>query len=181
MTKRDNAYYKKRLQTEHPAIYQDWLDGKYKNLTAARRAANLGARRTRVHEMKNAWRKSTDAEREEFLKFLKAEGVDYSTPSAGGPGKATSMSGTAAGGLGFPVAVDRYLTEEAKDRISFILRKRKLIGGSGSPRTSVIMRELVPAFSNYDPSLGMALLRKSRIAAEMIEPLEKWLLDHKHL
>ncbi len=91
------------------------------------------------------------------------------------------MPGAALGGLGFPVAVNRYLTQEAKDLIIHIAKQRKLFVPGGSLRSSVIMKELVPAFGNYDPSLGLALSQGTRIAAEMIEPLEKWLLNHRHL
>jgi len=181
MAKRDNAYYEKLLKTKDPAVHGDWLDGKYRNLAAALCAAGIKKPRTRFQELKNAWDKATDDEQQEFLKFLKAEGVDCSTTSALGPAKATSMPGAAPGGLGFPVAVNRYLTQEAKDLIIHIAKQRKLFGPGGSLRSSVIMKELVPAFGNYDPSLGLALSQGTRIAAEMIEPLEKWLLNHRHL
>lgn len=181
MAKRDNDYYEKLLENTNPAIYGDWIGGKYKNLAAALRAAGIKKPRTRVQELKNAWDKATDDEQQEFLKFLKAQGVDCSTVATAGSGKATSISGTSVGGLGFPVAFDRYLTQEAKDRIIYIATRRKLIGPGGSLRSGLILRELVPPFGSHDPSLGLALQKGTRIAAEMIEPLEKWLLDHRHL
>jgi hypothetical protein len=181
VAKRDNAYFEKLLKNTNPVVHGDWLDGKYPNLGAALRAAGIKKPRTRLQELKNAWDKATDDERKEFLKFLKAQGVDCSTPSTTGPGKATSISSTSVGGLGFQVAVDRYLSKEAKHRIIYVAAQRKLIGPGGSLHSGVIMKELVPAFGSYDPSLGLAVHKGTRIAAEMIEPLEKWLLDHRHL
>ncbi|MGY6697597.1 MAG: hypothetical protein ACXIUW_16440 [Roseinatronobacter sp.] len=181
MAKRDNAYYEKRLKDKNPAIYGNWIDGRYNNLAAALRAAGIKQPRTRIQELKNAWDKATNDEQQEFLKFLKAQGVDCSTAAKAGPGKATSIPSTSVNSLGFPVAANRRLTQEAKDRLTYVANRRKLFAKNGSLRCSVIMSELDPPFGNYDPSLAFALQKGKRIAAEMIEPLEKWLLDHNHL
>ena len=203
MTKRDNDYYARRIQRDHPQIWHDFQAGVYKSLAEARRAAGLGGKRTRVLELKNAWRKATAEQRDEFLALLDAEGVTLPLPRpAPAPAPATisssvptltpaptstptltvgsSTSAPTTGG-GFIFARDGYLTPEAKDRINQITDQRGLRDRYGSPKTGVIMRELKPPFSPSDPSLGSALARGTSLKKVMIEALERWVEAHPSL
>lgn len=194
MTKRDNDYIARRLQRDNPQIWIDFQAGVYKTLAEARRAAGLGGQRTRLHEMKNAWRKATDEQRDEFLAFLDAEGVTLplprptpapaqvptssSVPTLAPTPTPTSTAGSStsapSAGVGFTFARGGYLTPEAKDRIKQIIDRRGLRGRYGSAKTGVIMRELQPPFSPSDPSLGSALARGTSLKKDMIEALERW-------
>ena len=42
MTKRDNDYFARRLQKDHPQVWGDYQAGVYKTLTEARRAYGRG-------------------------------------------------------------------------------------------------------------------------------------------
>lgn len=53
-----------------------WLDadlkaGKYRTIADAMFAAGLKMKRTRLHQMKNAWAKASRAEQREFLNWLR--------------------------------------------------------------------------------------------------------------
>jgi len=200
MAKRDNDYIAQRLQRDHPQIWHDFQTGVHKTMAEARRAAGLGGQRTRLHELKNAWRKATAEEREEFLAFLDAEGITLPlsrpkpapapaptsssvpalTPAPTSKPTSTAGSSTSAptAGVGFTFARDGYLTPEAKDRINQIIDQRGLRGRYGAPKVGVIMKELNPPFSPLDASLGSALARGTSLKKEMIEALEGWVEAH---
>ena len=201
MAKRDNDYIAQRLQRDHPQIWHDFQTGVHKTIAEARRAAGLGGQRTRLHELKNAWSKATDEQRDEFLAFLDAEGITLPRPTpAPAPAptsssvpvltpaptsKPTSTAGSStsapSAGVGFTFARGGYLTPEAKDRINQIIDQRGLRNRYGSLKTGVIMRELNPPFSRSDPSLGSALWRGTSLQKDMIEALERWVEAHPSL
>lgn len=182
MAKRDNDYYAQRLKRDHPQIWNDLQAGRYQSLAEARRAAGLGGQRTRLHELKNAWRSASDEQREEFLQFLDAQGVTLTPPkpSAGRTPTPTAVSSTSVTttGLGFVVAQDGHLTPKARDRIIQIIDRRGLRGRSGTPRLGIIMKEFRPPFSPHDASLGMALAQGTRLRHDLVEALERWLAEH---
>jgi len=68
--KRDNGYYLKRLERERPDVHADYLAGAYKTADSALRAAGLKKERTSLHELKNAWRKATAAEQDDFKRHI---------------------------------------------------------------------------------------------------------------
>ncbi len=150
--KRDKAYYEERLIREHPEIYTDMVDGKYSNITDAALAAGLKTKRTRLHEMKNAWGKATRDEQREFLRWLHAD-IKTKLP-------VTPLSAS------MPIAHDRKLLPDAIARVKDIMSKRRLKLGN-------VMDEM--GFIRLDTSLGMALRQKTRLQPEMIAALEKWL------
>lgn len=189
MSKRDNDYYARQLQRKHPQIWHDFQTGVHKTMAEARRAAGLGGERSRLHELKNAWSKATDEQRDEFLAFLDAQGITLPrktpapapvpTVSALTPAptsKPTSSAGSSTSastaGVGFTFARDGYLTPEAKDRINQIIDQRGLRGRYGAPKTGVIMKELNPAFSSLDASLGSALSSGTSLKKSLINALE---------
>jgi len=146
--KRDKAYYEERLIRDHPAIYADLVDGKYRTVTEAAAAADLKKPRTRLHELKNAWSKSSNSERKDFLAWLTKTGaLPTGTPS-------TSIS------------TGRYLLPATVARINYIKTKRGMTTGD-------IMGEM--GFSKLDASLGNALLNGHGLRLKVIEALEKWL------
>lgn len=203
MAKRDNAYYVRQLQRDHPQIWHEFQIGIHKTIAEARRAAGLGGQRTRLHELKNAWSKATDEQREEFLAFLDAQGVTLPLPRptpAPAPAptspsvpaltpaptsKPTSTAGSStsapSAGLGFTVAQNGYLTQEAIDRLNQIIDQRRLRGPYGAPRVAIIMREFGPQFSPNDASLGSAIRNGTRLREEMITAVEQWLVKHAHM
>ena len=198
MAKRDNDYIAQRLQRDHPQIWHDFQTGVHKTIAEARRAAGLGGQRTRLNELKNAWSKATDEQRDEFLAFLDAEGVTLPRPtpaptpaltSSSVPAltpaptsKPTSTAGSSTSaptaGVGFTFARGGYLTPEAKDRIIQIIDQRGLRNRYGSPKVGVIMKELNPPFSPLDASLGSALAKGTSLKKELIEALESWVEAH---
>lgn len=146
--KRDKAYYEDRLIRDYPAIYADLVGGKYRTVTEAVIAAGLKKPRTRLHELKNAWSKSSNSERKDFLAWMTKTGaLPTGTPS-------TSIS------------TGRYLLPTTIARIAQIKTKRGMTAGD-------IMGEM--GFSKLDASLGNALLNGHRLHPKVIEALEKWL------
>lgn len=143
--------------------------------------------------------KATDEQRDEFLAFLDAEGITLPRPTpAPAPvpsvssvpvptpaptSKPTSSAGTSTSastaGVGFTFARDGYLTPEAKDRINQIIDQRGLRGRYGAPKTGVIMKELNPAFSPLDASLGSALSSGTSLKKSLINALEAWVDAHQ--
>lgn len=148
---RNAAYYENRLKRDHPAIYADLKAGKYRTVTDAAIAAGLRNRRTRLHELKNAWSKASPVEQHEFLSWLRAS---------------KTISSPAATASFAPIAVDRCLVPLAMARVDEIMSKRHLKLGD-------VMAEM--GFSRRDASLGMALARGTRLQPDVIVALEKWL------
>lgn len=154
--RRDNAYYKERLQREHPAIYLDLIAGKYSSDREAFIAAGLKKPRTPLHELKNAWGKATAVEQSSFLRWLKARHGSKTTLTP------ASSSPPTPG----PVAVDRQLEAWAKRRIHEIMALRRM-------SYSDVMDEL--GFKRLNASLGRALARGDKLQPDMIDAIEKWL------
>lgn len=152
---RDRAYYEERLKRDHPSVYADLKAGKHRTVTDAAIAAGLKKVRTRLLELKNAWAKSDPAEQDAFLKWLKASGALSTT---------STSSTTSAGTTG--IAIDRRLTPVASQRIELVMSKRRLAMGD-------LMVEL--GYLPLNPSVGMALARRTRLHPDVIAALERWL------
>jgi len=147
--KRDRAYYEERLIRDYPVIYADLINGKYQTVTEAAIAAGLKTPRTRLHELKNAWSKSGNSERRDFLAWLAAMGaLPTGTPQTS-------------------ITTGRYLLPATAARINQIKTKRGMTTGD-------IMGEM--GFSKLDASLGNALLNGHGLRLKVIEALEKWLI-----
>lgn len=71
MTKRDNAYWLKRIEAVRPDIPADYLAGRIPSVAEARRRAGLMSARTALHELKNAWKKASNAERRQFTSCVR--------------------------------------------------------------------------------------------------------------
>ena len=71
MAKRDRAYFERRLQRDHPAIYRDLRDGKFASVREASIAAGLQKDRSPLQVMKSEWGKATKTERDEFLNWVR--------------------------------------------------------------------------------------------------------------
>jgi hypothetical protein len=159
---RDNAYYLERLRLEHPAVYGDFLSGKYGTLAAARRAAGSLKSRTRLQELNNAWGKATPAEQAEFMR--KVGCVVPAAPAAGLAAPAT-------------FSVNGRLEPRAKGIIADIMVRRGLVH-SGSFRWGAVLREL--GYTSLNPSLGLAMSRGTQIHdPDLVKDLEAWVAKHR--
>lgn len=150
---RNAAYYENRLKRDHPAIYADLKAGKYRTVADAAIAAGLMNRRTRLHELKNAWSKASPVEQREFLSWLRASRAVVPSIAVASPSLA-------------PIAVNRCLVPLAVARIDEIMFKRHLKMGD-------VMFEM--GFERLNASLGMALARGTQLQPTVIAALEKWL------
>jgi len=70
--KRDSAYYRRRLEKDHPAVYRELLSKKHRSVRAAAAAAGLIHLPTRVDALKREWTRATAPERSAFVAWLKA-------------------------------------------------------------------------------------------------------------
>ncbi|WP_209427684.1 hypothetical protein [Pararhodobacter sp. SW119] len=184
MVTRDNAYFERRLQKEHPQVYADWKAGKFKTLTAARHSIGLGKRRTRFQELINAWEKASTQERDDFLDYLRKQGVQPASVAAAAAAPTVAPAGGGATGgsrLGYQVAVVGKLTPQAKDRILEIVQRRGLLGQYGAPRYGAIMQELIPPFKPQNMALAQAIRNGTRLKPDMVRALEQWLINQKHV
>jgi hypothetical protein len=70
--RRDSAYFRRRLEKEHPAIYRELLSKKYPSVRAAAAAAGLIHLPTRLDALKREWRRATASEQRAFDAWVKA-------------------------------------------------------------------------------------------------------------
>jgi len=155
---RSNAYLENRLKRDHPNIHADWIAGRYGNVMSAAIAAGLKKPRTRLHELKNAWLKASDSEKDEFEKWLLAQ-TSMKLPNAHSPGAK------------LPIAIDRRLQPWAKSRIKAIMAIQGLQMGD-------VMADM--GLKRLDASIGYALRNDSRLRPGVISALESLLDKHKH-
>lgn len=119
--KRDNAYYEARLKREHPATYKDFKAGRYRSLRAACIACGMTKARPRVRELQNAWKKASQSERDDFVRWLKDNyGKKGAAPRAAAS-TTTSSSATVSGSIPAATTPDRRLTPWARARMQKIL------------------------------------------------------------
>lgn len=113
--KRDNAYYLGRLSRDRPDLHVEVLAGRM-TVNKARQIAGLGATRTRLGELKNAWTKATWSERRNFLVWIKASiPPTVITPSVARPAIVSPAARSAFDG-------DQHMLRWARDRIPEIMR-----------------------------------------------------------
>lgn len=108
----DNAYYLRKIRGKRPDLHADVLDGKL-TISQARKLAGLGGARTRLHELKNAWKKATPKEQSDFLFW--AGLAPPTTPPASATGSAFD--------------VDGVMLDWARRRIPEIMSRRRLSFG----------------------------------------------------
>lgn len=147
--KRDNDYYLKRLEDEFPAIYDDYLAGRYRSVRAACVAA--GIRKTApaaLGALRSAWARASAAEQAEFLKFV----LPTKPPATARPVE--------------EVFVDGRLTPYGSTRIGEAMSRYSLTAGG-------LMIEL--GFSASDQSLSMAMHRGTRVRDEVVAAVQAWL------
>lgn len=158
--KRDKAYYEERLIREHPEIYTDLVDGNYRNITDAALAAGLKTKRTRLHEMKNAWEKASFSEQREFVSWLHSQhGIVVQ--------HAPTLNGMAP-----PIAVGHRLLPWAKLRIEAI----RVIRGM---KMGQVMSELGAAPLNA--SVSGAIFNDTKLQPHILAALQLWLDKNKNV
>lgn len=159
--KRDNAYYLDRLLQEHPDAHADLMAGKHATVDAALRAAGLKKTRSRLMELRNAWKHATADEQNAFKS-------DIGCIAPPGPVRHPAAH-PAAGG---PISRDRRLEPWAVGRIREIMSVRGIKNGT-------VMDEI--GFKRLNASLGMALDRGTQLQPTMIDALKLWLETNKHI
>lgn len=182
MAKRDNAYFRRRLEAEYPAIWKALKEGKYSSEREAFIAAGLRSDRTRLNELKNAWTKASISEQRAFWQWLKVEIAKHGSPSHTtgatplSPATTPSPTTTPSPPPLPPRAVidsDGRLTSWARKRISDLIAKRGI-------RQSDVLAEM--GFKKLNPSLSLAIGRRYRIKdVHLAKAIEKWISDHAHL
>lgn len=161
--KRNNDYYRKRLEKEHPQVHADFLTGRYKSLRQALLAAGLETERPRLSELKNAWTKANSRDRAAFIKFLASQGALLSGgPLLGAPTLTVSTS----------IASDRRLLKGTKERIEYIMKNRGL--GAGE-----LMKEL--GEDPHNQSLSGAIRNDTRVSDQLLQKLSTWLNYNRHI
>lgn len=183
MPKRDNAYFRRRLEVEHPRIWKDLNDGKYSSEREAFIAAGLRSERTRLNELKNAWTKATYDEKREFIGWLKAQPGVTSAPgpavsslptlTAPMPTLATTRRKKSPRPATSIFDSDNRLLPAAIMRIEHLLSLKRMRRGD-------LLHEL--GFKKLNPSLGFALRNLNRINDDdLAHALEQWVHDNRHL
>jgi hypothetical protein len=146
--KRDTDYYLGRMQAEKPAIYADFLAGRYASANEAIIAAGLRKPKDVVGEAKQLWKRMNDRERSAFVIWLK------SSVRARAVVTAPSL-----------ITADRRLTPQAKKRVQSLMGKRRLKLGD-------VMKEM--GLNASDASLGGALARGTRVSPAVAAHLDSW-------
>jgi hypothetical protein len=147
--KRDSQYRLERLERDHPAIYKDYLDGKYRSVRQAAAAARLIRLPTGLDELKRGWKKTTRAEQAEFARWVRAR---MPKPAAA-----------------LPVAivdVDRRLTLEARRFLALWLLERDSKPGR-------LMEELGASLHDTRLSGG---IKGQPLPPDIIPLLQSWML-----
>jgi hypothetical protein len=163
--KRDNAYYLARLRKEHPTVHADYQAGKFKNLTGALVKAGLRKRRTGLDMLKSAWKNASASERDAFKSF-----IGCATPAVTGtPVSSSGHVAPSSPATSSAHSQPHHLPADLEVRIRDAMNRRGLNNGD-------VMREI--GRKPTDTSLGMALSRKTRLQADMIEDLRAWVTQN---
>lgn len=149
--KRDAAYWRGRLEREHPAIHARLLDGTISSVRAACAEAGLIRLPTRLDALMREWTKASASQRKAFIDWLKA-----SRPSR--------LPVTPPAAL---VDADGFLTRDTIERVE----KAKATLGFRKP--GQVMEAL--GGSKLDGSLGQAMRGNSRLRPELVDRLGDWL------
>lgn len=144
--KRDSEYFAKRLAKDYPAIFAEVRPRGPLSIRAASVKAGLIHLPTRVDALKREWKRATEAQRVEFLHWLRAAAV-----------KRVAMPIADAGGR---------LRPEVRAFLSHWVRSNRSKPGR-------IMRDI--GFSRSDYTLSAAISRGDPMRAEVIPKLSVWL------
>jgi len=147
--KRNSAYYRRRLEKEHPAIYRDLLSGKYPSVRKAAAAAGLIHLPTRLHALKREWIRASPVERAEFGRWIRT----------GAPAKRR---------LAVPTIADREgrLRPNVRSFLSLWVKTNKTTPGR-------IMEAI--GSTNYDWRLSCAIYKGERLPNDVLAKLGSWL------
>lgn len=155
--KRDSAYYRARLQAEHPDIFAELEAGTYPSVREAAIAAGLIKRVTPLKALKREWRKAAVYERDDFLNWL----IDGDTLPAS---IASWPSGCD------PFEPDFRLTPRAIIQIKAIMKRRGIKMGD-------VMAEL--GCKRLNASLALAIRNGHQIKDPIIRKnLQSWLASN---
>lgn len=157
-TKRDNRYYADLLKRRSPETHAKWASGDFVSLASALKAAGIKKTRSPLHELKNGWKKASEAERRQFIEWAYREKLSIA---------ATVLPEHLA--LPGPIANKRYLTEWAIERIQQIQQRRALTH-------SALMDEL--GHRRKDVSIRYAIHSGHQLQPKLIAALTKWLADN---
>lgn len=149
---RGSAYFRQRLQAEHPAIYADLLSGIYPSQRAACLAAGLIRAPSALNGLKAAWARASNAEQRAFLLHLK-------TAMPNGNSKAVVAPTRSA------LTKDCRLEPWASAAIPAILAARRLKPGR-------MMTEL--GRPSLDMSLMMAIASGTKVMTVDATTLTRW-------
>lgn len=166
MAKRDAAYFRARLKRDHPAIHAELIAGRLPSVRAAAIAAGIVKPRRRVTELQNAFLKASGAEKDEFLDWLLANyGQTARRAGASTVGKLTVVS-TQPAAPRSALTQDRHLEPWARVRIQEILNLKGWKAGT-------VMADM--GSNVRDASLGMALLRDTKLTRLDPAKLDDWI------
>jgi hypothetical protein len=159
--KRDNRYYLERLRADHPGIYADFQDGKFKNAAEAFVAAGLRKAKSPLDLLQSTWAKASVAEQDAFKALIGCAVPSTAISALPVPTGATVLvSGSLRRATGKQSLSPVLMTEVRR-----IMDRRELTTGA-------VMREI--GKSPLDASLGMALGRGTLVQNDMVLALESW-------
>jgi len=145
--KRDNSYFERRLEREHPAIYARLRAGAIRSVRAAAIEAGILRRPTALNALKRDWRLASVTEKRAFIAWLK-----------GAPKVALRGSDI--------VGPDGKLTPSAVTKLQYVMSTKGLKHGQ-------VMKAM--GFKALDPRLGFALSRQHQLEPVFFDRLAEWL------
>lgn len=167
--KRDNDYYLQRLRDDFPAIYADYLAGKFKNAAAAFVAAGLRKPKSGLDHLRSAWKKASRSERRDFKLEIGCIGPGGSSRSQTSGAKAppsSPPSGTQVAGPK-PLQAGGYLSVDSIDHLRVVMSRRNMKIGD-------VMAEM--GFKKLNTSVALAMGRGAQIRdPAVLAALETWL------
>ena len=171
--KRDSAYWMGRLKKDHPAILARLKAGKLASVRAACIEAGLIHPSTRYDALMREWKKASASERARFLRDSGAVGTGGASAPAASPGSAGTS--TTKGTTRPKPAPGRYadlLDAEGKLKPSIAAAMQKAIAARRM-KMGAVMEEM--GLGKLDPSLGLALQRRSKPSELLLQRLPPWL------
>ena len=160
---RDNEYYLRRLQDQHPRIYQDFLDGKYPNATKALIAAGMRPKPSALKQLERAWSRASASEREAFKMLSGCPPRPQGQVPAAGQAPVQPMT------VKLSSADQVRLDPQVASSVRTIMRARGMKIGE-------IMGEI--GMNTRDASLGMALARDTLVSRTLAEKIAEWVQAH---
>ena len=145
--KRDNDYYLGRLEKEHPAVFEDLQNGKFRTPREAFVAVGYKKQPSGLDKLENAWKSAKPNERADFLDRIGARHT--------GRWKRADV-----------VDLSRRLTLPAIHGVARVMAARTLSPGD-------MMSEL--GFSRHDQSIRLAMRGSTTIQENKVVALVAWL------